>query len=526
MNVQRISRRLTYWLFAALAGAMAGGAADAQTVTRAIEGQLAAVWADPRPGFSTVSGEPMRFNITTADGRTIPLDVAAWQRTAAIGAFGKRVRIEGREPAVTTQASDGPQPFIVDKLSVLEAPQAQAQVAPALLVQKRVLFVLLKYQGDTQRPHPPFFFKALTNPLTPNATYHIPATINGYFYNTSYRQLRWQADVVGATGLTSTDWLTLPKPKSGYANCGWSSVCLNHTLMANDALNMVTALGVNLSVYSNINFVINNDLDCCAWGGGISYGGRFYGATWEPPWGQEAGIYVHEMGHSLGLPHSGWKYYAYDSPWDDMSRGRAAQSVQCGTYRSANSSGANNALYCTEPGGGYITAHKDALNWIPATRKSVIDKVSTTTLTLEANALPLGTALKMIKICLPGEACTGSTAHYLTVEARLRSAQYEMGLPNEGVIIHDVRRNRAGIGAGNPCFFNSQSGWAVPIDATDGDYAAAPACNSGGRAFPDWGLFNAQFGVGTFYNSTLYGVRVNVLSKTATSFRVRVTRTK
>ena len=54
------------------------------------------------------------------------------------------------------------------------------------------------------------------------------------------------------------------------------------------------------------------------------YQNRFYGATWEPPWGQNTSTYAHEMGHSLGLPHSGWRYYAYDSPWDVMS-GRATR---------------------------------------------------------------------------------------------------------------------------------------------------------------------------------------------------------
>ena len=67
-------------------------------------------------------------------------------------------------------------------------------------------------------------------------------------------------------------------------------------------MTLASNAGVNLSVYDNINLVLNNDLDCCAWGGGSTFNAKSYGVTWEPPWGQEAAVYVHEMGHSLGLP--------------------------------------------------------------------------------------------------------------------------------------------------------------------------------------------------------------------------------
>jgi hypothetical protein len=522
---RKIGVRLAHWFFAALVGIGTLGiaAASAQTAPRSVEGQLSVVWGDPRPGFGKVSGEQLRFHLTLRDGTTIPLDVAAYDRPSAIRAFGQHVRIEGRDPTAPSGAIRTA-PMLVDKLTVADTAQTQA-VAPAT-VTKRVLFVLLKYSDDLQTPHAPAFYTALTNPLLPDTTLHIPATINGYFYNTSWNQLSWTADVVGATGLNSTSWLTLPRPKSAYANCGWTGACANVNLIANDAMTMVSALGINPTVYSNINFVINNDLDCCAWGGSFVYQNRHYGATWEPPWGQETGVYVHEMGHSLGLPHSGWKYFAYDSPWDDMSRGIAAQRVQCGSYRSANSSGGQNALYCTEPGGGYISAHKDALSWIPAANKVVVNSISTQTVTLEANSAPLGAAAKMIKICLPGLSCTGSTAHFLTVEARMKTAQYERGVPGEGVMIHDVVMNRGAVGSGNPCFFNTQSGWAMPFDATDGDYRAAPYCDSGGRAYPNYALFNAQYGVGGSVASALYGVQIDVLSKTSSTFSVRVTRTK
>jgi hypothetical protein len=131
----------------------------------------------------------------------------------------------------------------------------------------------------------------------------------------------------------------------------------------------------------------------------------------------------------------------------------------------------------------------------------------------------------MIKICLSCASCTGSTARYITVEARIGNAAYEKGLPGDGVIIHDFQANRGPIGQGDPCFFNSQSGWAVPVDATKGDYNSTN-CNSGGRAWPNYALGNAQFLPGQTYRNNGLGVRVRVVRKAGAAYIVKVTRTK
>jgi hypothetical protein len=407
------------------------------------------------------------------------------------------------------------------------ASPAGAALAAPVIGTKRVLYLLLKCADDTAVPHPPQFYDDLNNPDIPPKGAGFPSTVNGFFRKTSWDQFHWIGDVGGVGGVPASDWLTLPYPKIHYAPCGWDEACANLNALGTDGMAAGAAAGIDFSGYDQINFVFSNDLDCCAWGGSFVYQNRFYGATWEPPWGQNTTTYAHEMGHSLGLPHSGWLYYAYDSPWDVMSARAGLNGSICGSYDSDNS-GAPKSLYCEEPGDGYIAPHKDFLGWIPPLNQVVVNGSSPVTVALEADALPLSSAIKMIKVCLPDFPCTGPSARYLTIDARVKGlgsdSQFDNAIPGEGVIIHDFQADRPPIGVGDPCFINSQSGWAVPIDATPEDWVGAPFCDSGTRQYPDYALLNAQWlPMPSTYVSPDRKIRIAVQQGVDSSFVVQVT---
>jgi len=356
-------------------------------------------------------------------------------------------------------------------------------VSPVVSGTRRIAMLLLRYSDSTgTTPSPSTYYSTLMNPTT--------NSVNAFYREESYLLLSIQADVFG--------WYNLPQPRSYYvAGDIYSCGTVNLNRIVNDGV-VVADPYVYFPTYDDVSFVMNDYLDCCAWGGGctITADGQTknYGATWEPPWAQNVGVYAHEIGHSLGCPHTGFVGgNTYDSIWDVESGGSSFNGVWRSSYYSP-AKGGNKDLYSYDPC-HHIAYHKIRMGWIDKWHL----ETGTWTTTVTVNALAgTRTGFMGIKVYVRGE---NPTKKYFTVEARTK-IYYDQWLPAEGIIIHFVDEDRT-----VPGVAGSENVPAYPIDANPGTTT----------------LNDAQWSVGTTYTNAGYGLSISVLSKSGNSYQVRIT---
>jgi len=461
-----------------------------------LQGVLEWVFGDGADGKIAVD----RYFLSTAQGRTeLLFDAPPWH-----GYLGKQVVVEG-----TAATPRGAALSAMRVSSISLALGQRAAFATPVTGTRKIILLLVRFLGDSQEPHlPSWYTGTVINPSTGNA-------VNSFYLANSWGNFGWSSD--------ATIWMTLPSPKTTYANCGWASACLDWQGLFDDAVAKGVENGVNFNLYDNIAIVTNNDLDCCAWGGSMWYNGKLYGTVWEPPWSAEQGVFAHELGHSIGLPHSGWVYHAYDSPWDVMSNGDGYNGVLCGTYFSANDGGSLSQIYCYTPA-HIIAPYKDVMGWIDSAHLVTVTAGSPASVQVDTLAAPLSGNKKMIKICVAGKDCTsgGATAQYYTVEVRTHytaSPGFDYYLQNEGVIIHYYWGDWTGP-THNSCYFNYQFGPAYPIDnfnvVPTPHYtgpAGSPACSEYvGSPYDPVGLRYANWNDGQTYSAT--GITIAIVSHT------------
>jgi hypothetical protein len=133
-----------------------------------------------------------------------------------------------------------------------------------------------------------------------------------------------------------------------------------------------------------------------------------------------------------------------------------------------------------------ITYHKNLDGWI-GTRRAVVPSYSQATITLEQLALPQTADYLMAQIPI-----NGSASRYYTVEAR-RKVGYDVKLPGQAVIIHDVDTGRV------------RPAYVVDVD------------NNGNT-----GDAGAQWLVGETFSDAANGIWVRVDSATAAGFVVTI----
>ena len=438
-------------------GAMARGISAPSSTT--LTGWFTIVWGDSEGGLAAPQ---QLYRLASEDGTSAELSLSEDLAASLGGVLAlnhKQVTVDGAW-LLAASAGSGRSTFQVTDLSLNATDASSSAVSLAVTGSQPWISVLCKFGDITAEPHDLAYFAGMYGSSYPG--------LDHYWREVSYNN-------VNVVGSGAVGWYTLPHTRSYYVY----NNALDFDRITADCTGVADS-HVNFASYIGINLMFNGNLDGYAWGGGW-YGTldgvtQDWSMTWEPPWGYaDITVMSHEMGHGFGLPHSSGNYgQTYDNRWDVMSD----TWTDCGNL--------SDATYgCL--GQHTISYHKDILGWIPADQKFTATPGSMTTITLEQLALPQTDNYKMAQIPIIG----GPATHFYTVEVR-RKTGYDVKLPGQAVIIHDVNTTRD-----------------IPAHVVDVD-------NNGNT-----GDAGAMWTVGETFTSN--GISVSVIAATATGFQVTIT---
>ncbi len=389
---------------------------DAQSVK--LSGRLDVLWGDPPMD----SGLPPQTVILLYDDDGNATELLLDEEL--LEGHGGLLALKGKEVTITGIPAPLPASrVLVDALEVAEGEGADVPgtVAGALSGSQPWVTILCRFSDFTgTTPETRAWFQTLMGNTDPG--------MDHFWRQLSYNNINLSGSVV-------VGWYNLPNPRSYYIYDmdGDGSVDLDGVRAVVDCSAAADA-DVFFPNFVGINMMFNQNLDCCAWGGGVSNltidgQTRDYAATWMPPWGfRTHSTMGQEMGHGFGLPHSSGPYTAtYDSQWDVMSSGGM----------------------CADPHPEYtcigvhtISYHKNKLGWIPAARRftSFAGDPVARTMTIERLALPPNNSnFLMAQIPTDWTSFLGLRipTQWYTIESR-RQVGYDDEIPGNAVVIHEV----------------------------------------------------------------------------------------
>lgn len=379
------------------------------------------------PPLDSGEGPRLYYTLTTDQGDTVAVDLNISSVEAGL-LMGERVTVRGDFVSLTPsdmQAQWADEALRADSITLANGEEPATTLAVS--GSKAYLNILCRFGDITgTTPNQPSFYSDLMLGDSPS--------LDHFWRQTSY-------DMIDLTGSNTVGWFNLPKARSQYVTIVDGSEQADLDALADDCAAQADPT-VDFTQYDGINFMFNERLDCCAWGGGnyLYAEGQwlYFPTTWMPPWGQNIATIGHEMGHSFGLPHStgpasnpptGMSIYV--SKWDIMSRSIGTCAVRDQTN------------YCLPPAtiGYHVTELTD---WLPSYRRVEIPVGHERAFTIDPlNRDDNADAYGVMYVKVP---VNGDANRFYTIEVRDVANGYDKNVPAKAVVIHDVDPTRYGNG--------------------------------------------------------------------------------